>query len=146
MEYARTSKLEILFLDDISKAKKRLSSCISLQSDCSLVSLVEIEGAQSGPEVLVTEVVFELGVEEHVFVLADFHVFLYVSLAVHFGLEVQRLVRERQFQLVQLLDVVFRVLLVKVESSLVIHDRTSRRHRFYFYGFNCVVQMHVIVS
>jgi hypothetical protein len=122
MQNSCSSKLEILLLNHISETKERLSRCIPLQSDCRLVSLVEIESAQSGPQILVAEIVFELGVEKYVLVLPDFHVFLYVPLAVHFGLEMQRFVRERQFQLVQLLNVVFRILLVQVECSLVVHD------------------------
>lgn len=124
MQNARSGKLEILLLNNISKTQKGLSSCIPLDSDCSLVAFIEVECAYPCPEVLVAEVVLELCIEEDVLVLAQLYVFLYVALAVHFGLEVQRFIRERNFKLVHLLYVVFVLRLVQVESCFVVHDRT----------------------
>ena len=128
MQYARTGKLQILFLHHIPETQKRLSRRIPLNSQSRLVALVEVDRTQSGPEVLIAEVVFELGVEEHVLVLAQFHVFFNVALAVHLRLEVQGFIRERQLQLVQLLDVVFIVRLVQVEGCFVVYDRAGGRH------------------
>jgi hypothetical protein len=73
---------------------------IFLHSDSHLILFAEIERADSGPDIIELQIMFELDIEKTVLVLAQLDVFLYVAPAVHAGLEVEPLVRELQFYFV----------------------------------------------
>jgi hypothetical protein len=100
IENTDTAKLLISILIDISKSQKWISLVIFLHSDSNLVLFAEIESADSGPDIIELQIMFELHIEKTVLIIAQLDVFLYVAPAVHAGLKVEALVRELQFYFV----------------------------------------------